>query len=258
MFRKVFKYVLHVIQAKGVHGVHSPFVYELSAVWMRNKQQYYIWEQIEALRTSLIKSNETVLLTDLGALGTGKVKSVKLSNFTRRTAIPKRYGQLLFQCVLQLNARTILELGTSVGIGTAYLAGSNSKAKVVTIEGCPEINKLAASNFHKLGLHHINSVNGNFDDILPELLPSLNEIDVVYLDGNHTYEATINYYKLIKPFLSKGALVVIDDIYWSKGMENAWKELILDSDATVTIDLYRMGLMFFKQGQQKEHFKLHF
>ena len=258
MWRKFIRYISFLLQSKGVHGVHSPFVYELSSQWMRNKQHYYAWEQIEALRADLIKDKTIVNVTDYGALGNGKTKRLKLSGITKRASLPKRYGKLLFQCVLKANVNTILELGTSIGIGTAYLASANKNASVYTIEGCPVIQKIAASNFDKLGLHHITSVNGNFDDVLPKLLPSLTKIDLVYIDGNHTYEATTKYYQLIRPYLSKNALVVIDDIYWSKGMEKAWMELKQDAKATVTIDLYRMGLLFFKPGQHKEHFKLRF
>jgi len=258
MLRKLYKYFFYLIRSKGVHGVHSPFVYELSSSWMRNSQHYYAWEQIEALRADLIKDKSIVNVTDYGALGNGRIKRLKLSSITKRTSLPKPYGKLLFQCILNMDVKTILELGTSVGIGTAYLASANKSADVYTLEGCPNLFAIANSNFNKLGLHHINSVNGNFDDTLPKLLSSLAEIDLVYIDGNHTYEATIKYYQWVKPKLSKGALVVIDDIYWSKGMEKAWNEIIEDQDATVTIDLYRMGLLFFKSGQHKQHFNLRF
>lgn len=225
---------------------------------MRNKQRFYAWEDIEVLRNDLLTQKRLIGVTDLGANGNGVLRQLTLSEITRRTSLPSKYGQLLFQCALNMQAKTILELGTSVGIGTAYLSSANKEAQVYTLEGCPAITEIANSNFNKLGLHHINSVNGNFDDTLPKLLPSLTEIDLVYIDGNHTYEATTKYYQMIKPKLSKGALVVIDDIYWSRGMEKAWNEIIEDQDATVTIDLYRMGLLFFKSGQHKEHFNLRF
>jgi predicted O-methyltransferase YrrM len=258
MLRKLYTYFAYLIRSKGVHGVHSPFVYELSSNWMRNKQCFYAWEDIEALRNDLLTQKRLIGVTDLGANGNGALKQLRLSEITHRTSLPSKYGQLLFQCALHMQAKTILELGTSVGIGTAYLSSANKEAQVYTLEGCPAITKIANSNFNKLSLHHINSVNGNFDDTLPKLLSSLTGIDLVYIDGNHTYEATTKYYQWIKPKLSKGALVVIDDIYWSKGMEKAWDEIIQDQDATVTIDLYRMGLVFFKPGQHKEHFNLRF
>jgi predicted O-methyltransferase YrrM len=258
MLRKLYTYLIYLIRSKGVHGVHSPFVYELSSSWMRNNQRYYAWEEIEILRQHLLKEKQLIGVTDFGALGKGVTRQLKLADITNRTSLPRKYGQLLFQCAMHLNTKTILELGTSVGIGTAYLASANKNTTVYTLEGCPNLSAIANLNFNKLGLHRINSVNGNFDDTLPKLLSSLTEIDLVYIDGNHTYEATIKYYQWVKPKLSKDALVVIDDIYWSKGMEKAWDEIIQDQDATVTIDLYRMGLVFFKPGQHKEHFNLRF
>jgi predicted O-methyltransferase YrrM len=258
MIRRILKYIYYLVKASTPHGVHSPFVFEFISVIMRHKHTYYSWENIEQLRNKLLSNSEKITVTDYGALANGKPKKKHIKDIVEIAGIPKKYGELLFQSCLLLDAKNILELGTSFGLGTAYLASANKHSSVTTLEGCPSILSAANTNFNTLGLNNIIPVSGNFDTTLPKVLSSLDNLDVVYIDGNHTYEATVRYFDSILPKLNKEALVVIDDIYWSKGMENAWNELLLTPTATVTIDLYRMGLLFFKPGQQKQHFKLRF
>jgi predicted O-methyltransferase YrrM len=258
MIRKLLKYIQYLFTASSPHDVHSPFVFEFISVIMRHKHQFYPWSRIEQIRLKLLSNTEYIGVVDHGAFGKGESYSKTIKAIASKAAIPKKFGELLFQSCLMLKATNILELGTSFGIGTAYLASANKQSKVTTLEGCPTILSIASKNFNSLGLNNITPVSGNFDTTLPKVLSSLYNLDVVYIDGNHTYEATVRYFDWILPKLNKEALVIIDDIYWSKGMEKAWNTLLLEPKATVSIDLYRMGLLFFKPGQQKQHFKLRF
>jgi predicted O-methyltransferase YrrM len=97
---------------------------------------------------------------------------------------------------------------------------------------------------------------GNFDQILPNLLAQRKQVDFVYIDGNHTKAATLHYFQECLAKAHEGTLLIFDDIYWSKGMEEAWEEIKNHPQVTVTVDLFWIGLVYFKKGQAKEHFKL--
>jgi predicted O-methyltransferase YrrM len=88
------------------------------------------------------------------------------------------------------------------------------------------------------------------------VLEKIKTLDMLFIDGNHSYDATMRYFEMCKPYLHNQSLIVFDDIYWSKGMTQAWKEIKADPIVTVSIDLFFIGLVFFRKEQVKENFKL--
>jgi predicted O-methyltransferase YrrM len=155
-------------------------------------------------------------------------------------------------------AKNIIELGTCLGITTSYLAKSTPSAEILTIEGCPETAAVAYQNFTALNLSNVELQVGNFNELLPKAIANAAELDFVYVDGNHTKQATLNYFNWCLPKIHENSLLIFDDIYWSEGMKEAWEEIKNHPDVTVTIDLFWIGLVYFKKGQAKEHFKIKF
>lgn len=146
-----------------------------------------------------------------------------------------------------------------MGITTAYLASSNSRAKVYTMEGVPDIVKTAQQHFTFLGLNNIQLIAGNFDKTLPHALSEMGAIDLAYLDGNHRLEPTLRYFEQIFPFLHAKSLFIFDDIHWSAEMEQAWKTVKADPRVKLTIDLFFIGLVFFDDAfKQPQHFTIRF
>jgi predicted O-methyltransferase YrrM len=76
----------------------------------------------------------------------------------------------------------------------------------------------------------------------------------VFVDGNHQKEATLRYFKLCLPKVHENSLLIFDDIYWSRGMKEAWNEIKAHPEVTVTVDLFWIGLVYFRKGQVKEDF----
>jgi hypothetical protein len=89
----------------------------------------------------------------------------------------------------------------------------------------------------------------------PPLSPQL---DFVYVNGDRTKETTLNYFYTYLLKVHEGSLLVFNDIYRNKGMKVAWEEIKSHPQVTVTIDLFWMGLVYFKKDQVKEHFKIKF
>lgn len=239
------------------HGIHSPFVFELYTCVFNNKTPYYAYEKIEKIRAESLQDQRLISVLDLGAGSKsdhGKKRRVK--DVTKNAAKSKEYGQLLFRLVNDFEPETILELGTSVGISTMYLAIARSKSKVYTVEGSPEIRKISLENFEKCGLKNIHSIPGNFDDVLPAILTKTETLDFVFFDGNHRKSATLNYFRLCLEKANNNSVFIFDDIYWSKEMTEAWKVIKSDPRVTVSIDIFQMGIVFFRKEQTKQHFVL--
>lgn len=238
--------------------IHSPTAYEFTNACLYNRKDYYAFDIIEELKEELKKNNASIEFEDLGAGSKVlKTKSRSVKEILKYSVKNKKYGKLFFKSVLYLNAKTIVELGTSLGISTAYFAMADKNAKVVTVEGVKEIAEIAQKNFDKLNLKKVELIVDNFDNCLEKIVEENPSIDILYIDGNHTYEATIKYFNSLFPSLHKDSLVIIDDIYWSEDMHKAWEEIKNNNEVKLTIDLYQLGLVFFKREiLQKKHYRL--
>ena len=152
----------------------------------------------------------------------------------------------------------MVELGTSVGINTCYLA-TNSNIKVFTFEGSEQLASIANGIFSSHNeAKNIELISGNIDKTLPEFLASPRQVDFAFVDANHRYEATIAYFGQLKAVASQDTILVFDDIYWSKEMTAAWKYIIAQPEVTLSIDLFEVGLIFFREDISKQHYQLNF
>lgn len=253
----IYHYLLHRIKATNEGGLHSPFVFNLLTNAIYVKAGYYPFKKIEKLREQLLDSKKTIRCIDLGT-GNKKTADKKVSYIAKLSAKSPEQAQLLFRFVNYFQPEQIIELGTSLGISTAYLASANSKTQLITIEGCPETARIAQQNFKDLKLKNIESLIGNFDEVLPKVLSKVSTLDFVFFDGNHRKEATLNYFEQCLQKANQDSVFVFDDIYWSDEMMQAWEEIKNNSSVTVTVDLFFMGIVFFRKEQAKQHFLIRF
>ncbi len=227
------------------HGIHSPFVFDLVTSVLNDKGSYYCYEPVETLRKEMLNCEDWVEVADLGAGSRkGTTRRRKVSEIAATALKPPKYGQLLFRLANYFNSRTILELGTSLGITTCYLAKGGQNPQVYTLEGVPGIAEKAKQNFSRMGCHNISLWEGNFDETLSGLLLQTDTIDLAYIDGNHRYEPTLRYFEQIFTHLQPASCVVFDDIHWSREMEAAWEKVKSDERVVLTIDLFFIGLVF--------------
>lgn len=240
--------------------MHSPFVFDFILNVLNNKSGYTSPSSIEALRKELLKQKEVLEIEDLGAGSRLHAPRQKAVAQIARTALkPKKYAQLLFRLVKHYQPQTIIELGTSLGITTAYLAAANPSAQIITIEGSRAIAQKASENFQKLNLTNIQSFQGNFDNLLPSVISHQPSIDLAYIDGNHRYQPTINYFQQLLSQSHNNSILIFDDIHWSEEMEQAWEEIKEDPSVQYTIDIFFLGFVFFRQEfKEKQHFKIRF
>jgi len=238
----------------GGHGIHSPFVFDLINNVIENNGTFYGFKEIENIRKKLLQNDKTININDLGA-GSKKFLSQerKISDIAKYSLKSAKQASFIFRIANYFNAKNIVEIGTSLGITTMYLS-LLKQAKITTIEGDENIYKIANDNFNKLNINNINNILSNFDNVLPQIINDTDKIDLAFIDGNHTKKATLKYFNLIKQKTHKNTVIIFDDIYWSKGMQEAWQSIKKDSSVIVSIDLFHLGLVFFKDEMPKQDF----
>jgi predicted O-methyltransferase YrrM len=252
------EYLHYYFTSRTRYGVHSPFVYDFICQAINKKTKRLDVQNIESLRKELKKDKRKIPVTDYGA-GSHKSNHQErcICEIAKHSAKNKKYATLLYRIVNYFKPSVVLELGTSVGITTCYLAQANSLAKVVTIEGCPEISQIAQSGAQRLNLNNIEFVTGNFDNTLDKMMEK-HHPEFIFFDGNHSEEATIRYFEICLNYVSSGSVFIFDDINWSEGMKEAWKRIKSHPKVTVSIDLYFMGIVFFRKELSKEDFIIRF
>lgn len=243
--------------AKTLHGLHSPYVYQLYARVFASNMQYYWFGKMHKLRERLEVDEHIVQVTDFGAGGTaaGATIARKVSSIAKSATKKPWQGEAFFRLVNFLQPESILELGTNLGVSTAYMAGAARKAKFVSLEGCPQLAALARQNLKQLGLSHVEVQVGNIDECLAEAAGQFAKLDLVFIDANHRYAPTMNYFEKLLPHVHAGTVLVFDDIYWSEEMARAWADIKKHEQVCQTVDLFWIGLVLFKPQQAKEHFK---
>lgn len=255
--RFIYKYICHFFSAyhtKGF-GVHSPFIFQFLNDVIYNRNKFYVFGEIEKLRIELLQNKQTIFVKDFG---TGSDRNRKVSEIARKSLKSSQYGQLLFRMIQNAHPGNILELGTSFGVTTAYLAANSSKSKCITLEGSPEIVKIARANFKRLSLQNIEIIEGDINHTLELALNKLQTVDFVFIDANHSSEVVLHYFEQCLAFASSNAVMVIDDIYWSEDMEYAWKLIKNHPLVTSTIDLFQLGIVFFNPDLNKKHYKMYY
>lgn len=250
----IFKsYLKFLWNSTNAHGVHSPFVFDLVRKCFYDKTNHPAYSVLKEYRDALLQNKNTIEVTDFGA-GSRVFKSNTraVNKIAQNAGISPNDAELLFRVAHYFQPKTGLEIGTSLGLATSALAVATT-AEITTLEGCQETAKLAQSQFQKFNFN-VNPVVTEFEQYLKNRQLETENWQLVYFDGNHSKEATLNYFELLLPTISNETVWIFDDIHWSSGMEEAWKIIKGHPKVTVTVDTFQWGMVFFRKEQEKEHF----
>jgi predicted O-methyltransferase YrrM len=254
---QIYRRFYHLLSSKywHGHGVHSPAVYELLSKVVFDRTKFEQYRTVQRIRGAYSKNNSMLQIKEIGA-GSKVFKNNerKVSKIAKYSAVPKKYGRLLFRLVKYYKPVYVLEIGTSLGISTAYMALGNSTSQIVSIEGNNSLIDIARKTHLYYGVKNVEYIHGNFNEMLPELLLK-KKIDMAFVDGNHRYEATLNYFHWIKKN-SSCRIIVFDDINWSPEMHKAWKEI--SNEVNVAVDLFQFGIVFLSDSITKGYYKVRF
>lgn len=244
------EYIKYRRKAKGRHGIHSPFVYDLVSKCLRIKLDNTANKAIREVRNTFANDKRTIEITDFGAGSRKLGNQRKISQIYTNCSSKGKYGRLLFQLSRHYQPKRILEFGTSLGIGTNYLFQGSPKSEITTIEACPETRKIALEQLPT----SVNSIESTFQNYINQLKDEC--FDFVFIDGHHDGEALLHYLEALKSHAHSDTIFILDDIRWSESMHQAWKSIVSSPEYHVTIDFFRMGMVLLRPQQEKEHFIL--
>ncbi len=250
-------YLRHCIAARSRHGVHSPFVFDLITKVLSSRNRFFDFSIVEAERKKLLRDHSILHVDDFGVGSRLNLSEKRKVSQIAATALQSKVCAQAFSKIVQhFRPEKVLELGTSLGITTSYLALANSDCHVWTIEGATEVSDRAGNVFASLGLNRVQRVCGRFDDVLSSVLDEMNTVDFALMDGHHAYQPTMRYFNQIVERCHENSIVILDDIHWSREMEKAWSEIAQRSDVTASLDFFHFGVVFFQSTREKEHFIL--
>ena len=261
MLHILTSYIKFLWNSTNSHGVHSPFVFDLVRKCFYDKTGHPECKILTEYRNALLQNKDIIEVTDFGA-GSRVFKSNAraIDQIAKNAGLSAKDAEMLFRVVRYFQSAHILEIGTSLGLGTASMSLGNPKSKITTLEGCGETAKVAQFQFQKFNCN-VNLVVTEFDNYLNGLQLSKSDFrlstfdfQLIYFDGNHSEKATLRYFELLLPTITNETVWIFDDIHWSAGMEKAWETIKRHPKVTVTIDTFQWGMVFFRQEQQKENF----
>jgi predicted O-methyltransferase YrrM len=252
-------YFQFLFASKNEHSIHSPFVFELYTKIIQSKTKFPVFEEIENLRKKLLKNRSNIEITDLGA-GSRiyKTNQREIRQIAKNAEKNPKFGKLLFRLIKYFEPNTIFDLGTSLGITTIYESKAYESSKIFTFEGCPATAAIAKQNFKELVCKNIDIIVGNIDETLPRKLAQIEHLPFAFFDANHRFEPTVRYFEQCLEKTTEKSVFVFDDIHWSGEMHEAWQVIKNHPRVMISIDLYYVGLIFFRKNQPKQDFVLRF
>jgi len=249
MLWRIFKYIEHLshIRHRKGHGIHVPYLFEFIHRVIFNS------EGIEC--PGMVLQEHRDLKRNLTLAG-GDGRSI--SSFVLRSSVSEKYGALLYRISRWFGPEMMVELGTGVGISTLYLSTASPDTPLHTIEGNTERATFAAQLVSRCMLGPVSIHWGEMDEKLDDILPMMPGRFMAYVDGNHSYEPTVRYVRHLVDRAGDEAVIIMDDIHWSRGMNQAWQEVLSWPEIRISIDLFHMGILLLRKDLQQSHLKIKF
>ncbi|MFA5574638.1 MAG: class I SAM-dependent methyltransferase [Brumimicrobium sp.] len=257
MINIIGEYIKYRWKARQRFGVHSPFVFDFGDKCLRLFVPNSTLQGFKQLRNHYLKSHERIEVNDLGAGSRVLKNHRKISDIVKVSGVDLKYGKLLYRISTHYKPKNILELGTSLGLGTYMLVSGNDKSKVTTIEGCVNTLNTAKTNFPKQHLHQVDFINDSFENYL-STLDNQFVFDLIYIDGDHKSRSLFFYLELLKNHIHDETIIILDDIRWTKDMLDGWKMVKEQPQFHLSLDLFRLGIIVPRKHQQKEHFVIRY
>ena len=252
-------YLVRARHRKG-HGIHSPFVFDFVSSVLCGKDRYD-YSAIKARRKDLLKDRSRIKVEDRGEGSkkrSGEVREVR--HIAKTTPVKPKYGRFLTRMAGWYKPDYIVELGTGMGLSSAYLAGGCPDCILYTIEGSKSIHEMARQTMGAVRLDNAVLIHGLFADKLSSVMTEIEGCNslLVFIDGDHCGERVLGYVETLLSGSFENLVIILDDIYWSASMTSAWKAFIHRPEIAVSIDLFQFGILFIKKGISKKHYKIRF
>ena len=255
MFFQIRAYLKFLWYSKNEHAVHSPFVFTLITKCFYDRKKKPEYAILENYRKALLQNKNSIEVSDFGAGSKVFNSNTRvISQIAKTAGISRKRARLLFRIANYFQAENILELGTSLGLATSALALGNKNATITTLEGCPNTANECQLQLQKFNINNANIIVSEFSYFLSTVNLRPSTYNLIYFDGNHSKEATLDYFEKLLPTINNDSVWIFDDIHWSADMEEAWEIIKKHPKTSVTIDTFQWGFVFFRREQPKEHF----
>lgn len=218
------RYLFYFLSAKTKHDIHSPFVFEFV---------------IEVLK----KKNSLTINTELQEHPLNHISS-----------LTKKNGSLVYRIIEKYNCQNILELSHFAGSNSLYLGIRNQQKKLISIGN----KNMISHQSTLLNIKNHDVIIGKINDLLIPTLKELKLIDLAFIDGNHSTESTLNIFNQCLEFCHKDSIIIFDKISHSKEKIATWQQICKHKKVTLSINLFSLGIVFFRDGRQKEHYSIRF
>ena len=210
-------------QRKSEYSIHSPFVYDFmkKVLYDRGSNRDYD------------------LMLRISRLLDGKKYP------TRRR---RKEGRLLYRLVRYLEPETVLTFGQLSALNTSALALGNLQTKVYLEQSSDFLETL-----NSMGVVNVSLIRHDGNE--EEQFERLNTGFVFYaLDdfGDDTWNNLEDGFGTV----DEETVLVFEGIHHSRHTEAAWEAIKANEDVTVTMDLYCIGIVFFREGIEKQDFML--
>lgn len=216
-------YLKYLMQRKSKYSIHSPFVYDFMVKVLYDKGS----------------NRDYDLMLRVSHLVDGK-------RFATRSR--RKQARFLYRLVGYLEPETVLSFGKVSALNTSALALGNLQTKVY-LEQTTEFLETLSS----MGVVNVNLIHPDADE--EEQLERYNTGFVLY--GLEDFgEDNWNNLEDGMAQADDDTVLVFEGIHHSRRTEAAWEAIKEGEGVTLTMDLYSMGLVFFREGIEKQDFIL--
>ncbi|MHA1944759.1 MAG: O-methyltransferase [Candidatus Hodarchaeales archaeon] len=139
-----------------------------------------------------------------------ELKGEEILKTDRSLAIPREEGKFLYLLTKAMKAKRILEIGTSFGYSTIWLAmaAKEEKGKVITVDILPKKIGKAKENLKKTGLENcVEFILGDAKEVIRKLE---RPVDIVFLDADK--RDYIEFIKLSLENMRVGGIILSDNV----------------------------------------------
>ena len=257
---RILKYLQHLfhLRHRRGHGIHSPYVFEFVNSVLFNAKGWTVPEEVSWVHRVMKKDCSLIPREELPEMKGDEEITRSISSFVKKASVSPKYGALLFRIARWFEPEVVVELGSGLGISTAYLRAGAPESTFHAVEGGRIRALLAAQVVYRSKLREVHMHRGDITEELPQILEDLPGRMLAFVDGNHHYEPTVDYVDRLLKIADGDAIIIMDDIYWSRGMQRAWNELRARPEERVSVDLFQIGILLLRKDLKKMHFKIKF
>jgi predicted O-methyltransferase YrrM len=233
----ILKNIYRTIFCRGGHGVHSPFVFDLITTVIEERRRYYCYEQLSPVRLQIRQIPHKVTVHS---------RAMSVRSAFRKYCFTEQEDKLLFRLANRFQPKTMYVEGSGFGLTPLYLTAYSTDSICLVVESEPSVFTIAQEYIKKYATASV-VLHDNFDALQ-------DMFDFIVL-GDSFKPLTIQSFEHIIPYINDTGIIVIAGINSSPDNRNTWHQICVHPKVTVTIDLVRLGIVFFNPALHQSTYK---